>query len=410
MKIAMVSEHANPLADFGGPDAGGQNVHVAELSAALTRLGHDVTVYTRRDGSDAPTVVSAPSGYRVQLVNAGPPSRIPKDDIFSYLDEFADELFDAFLRDRPDVVHAHFWMSALASILSTKPLRLPVVVTFHALGAVKKQYQGADDTSPASRIAMETVIARHADAVIATSTEESFALIRMGTRRNDVTVIPCGVDVDTFATPAITSLLGTRSAPHLLCAVGRLVARKGFDVAIDALTRVDNAELVIVGGPADGGVLDDPEGARLNERAEALGVADRVRLLGRVSRTDMPSILQDSDLVLCTPWYEPFGMVPLEAMSAGTPVVASAVGGLRDTVRDGLTGDLVAPRNPAELAGAVGRLLADPARRRRYAQAGTQRVRECYTWSHVAHESARVYSRVADEYAVPAVAIGRSHA
>ncbi|MGC5245973.1 glycosyltransferase [Gordonia sp. DT219] len=395
MKIAMVSEHASPLADFGGPDAGGQNVHVAELAAALTRDGHDVTVYTRRDRKHAPVVVTADAGYRVHHINAGPPQSIPKDDIFPHLGAFADELGEALIADRPHVIHAHFWMSGLAAILAGKPLGLPVVVTYHALGAEKRRFQGSEDTSPPSRIAMETVIARHADMIAATCTEEVFALSRMGAPTDRVTVVPCGVDLDAFAAPADPpAVLTPRRTSHRVVSVGRLVPRKGFEVAIEALAEVPDTELVIVGGPADGDVLDDPEGARLWSRAQELGVADRVLLTGRMDRDMMPAILQCGDLVLCTPWYEPFGMVPLEAMSAGTPVVAAAVGGLRDTVASGVCGELVPPRDPHALAETLNALLADRNRIDGYSAAGLERVRTRYTWARVASETARIYRRV----------------
>lgn len=404
MRIAMVSEHANPLADFGGPDTGGQNVHVAELSAALTRQGHDVTVYTRRDDPDVPQVVTATAGYRVHHVTAGPRRRIPKDDIYPHLGAFADELADVFSVERPDVVHAHFWMSGVVSLLSASPLDIPVAVTFHALGAEKRRFQGAEDTSPRSRIAMETVVARHADMIVATCSAEAFELARMGASPRRTSIHPCGVDVDTFA-PSVAPAdpLGGRRARHRVVSVGRLVPRKGFDTAIDALAALPDAELVIVGGPADRPVLDDQEGARLWSRACDRGVQDRLRMPGQMPRETMPAILGSADLVTCTPWYEPFGMVPLEAMASGTPVVAAAVGGLRDTVRDGVTGELVPPRNPGALAESLRSLLDDPGRRASYAQQGLDRVRSRYTWGRIADDLARVYHRLhTDTVDVPA--------
>ena len=152
MKISMVSEHANPLAVLGEVDAGGQNLHVAELSAALRRQGHDVTVYTRRDDLAQPEQVRAPAGYRVVYVPAGPAEYVPKDQLLPHMTEFGRALARAWQRDRPDVVHAHFWMSGLAALLATRGTGIPVVQTFRALGAVQKRYQGASDTSPPERV------------------------------------------------------------------------------------------------------------------------------------------------------------------------------------------------------------------------------------------------------------------
>ena len=152
MRIAMVSEHASPLAVLGGVDAGGQNVHVAALSDELARRGHAVSVFTRRDDPDFSDRVRLPSGVEVVHVAAGPPEPLPKDDLLPHMFRFARVLRNAWEEEPPDVVHAHFWMSGVASLEAASALSLPVVETFHALGVVKRRHQGADDTSPAERL------------------------------------------------------------------------------------------------------------------------------------------------------------------------------------------------------------------------------------------------------------------
>ena len=177
MRIAMVSEHASPLAVLGGVDAGGQNVHVAALSLALAARGHEVTVYTRRDDPDAPLQVPLGPGVEVVNVPAGPAEQLPKDELLPFMPEFGRWLASTWSRDGlPDVVHAHFWMSGLAALHATQAIRVPVVQTFHALGTVKRRYQGDRDTSPANRIAMETRIGRQADMIVATCTDEAAEL------------------------------------------------------------------------------------------------------------------------------------------------------------------------------------------------------------------------------------------
>ncbi|WP_084489133.1 glycosyltransferase [Nocardia niwae] len=391
MKIAMVSEHASPLAALGGVDAGGQNVHVAELSAALCRQGHEVTVYTRREEARAPRTVTAEQGYRVVHVPAGPARPLPKDELLPYMDEFG-----AFLRQqwhdcRPDVAHAHFWMSGLAALQAARASGIPVVQTFHALGVVKRRHQGADDTSPPERVRLEQLIAEQTDRIIATCTDEVFELARMGVPRSKTSVIPCGVDLEQF-TP--DGAIAPRSAEHRMVSVGRLVPRKGFDTAITALAGLPNTELVLVGGPDDGDVADDPEGRRLLELADGLGVRDRLHMLGQVPRTRMAPLLRSADVAVCTPWYEPFGITPLEAMACGVPVVATAVGGLIDTVVDGVTGRLVPPHAPAQLIDAVGDLLAAPVIRQRFGHAGRDRVEARYSWDRIAMETLHAYRRV----------------
>jgi glycosyltransferase involved in cell wall biosynthesis len=168
------------------------------------------------------------------------------------------------------------------------------------------------------------------------------------------------------------------------------VPRKGYDIVIEALTRLPETELLIAGG-AD--ATPEPGHDRLVGVAERFGVADRVRLIGPVARADMPALLRSGDLVICSPWYEPFGLVPLEAMACGVPVVASAVGGMLDTVVDSVTGALVPPRDPAALAGVVGALLASPDQRAQLARAGLERARSRYSWDQVAADTAAVYEQ-----------------
>ncbi|WP_199430119.1 glycosyltransferase [Qaidamihabitans albus] len=390
MKIAMVSEHASPLAALGEVDAGGQNVHVAELSAGLTRAGHDVTVYTRRDADDLPGEVRTPGGYRVVHVPAGPARHVPKDELLPHMGSFAEYLEHAWAADRPDLVHAHFWMSGLASVLAARAHDLPVVQTFHALGVVKRRYQGEEDTSPPERIRLERLVGRSATRVAATCSDEVFELARLGLPRDRMSVVPCGVDLTRFDPAGPRSPRGHR---HRIVSVGRLVPRKGFDVAIAALPALPDTELVIAGGPERGRLADDAEARRLLDYARRLGVADRVRMPGQVARPDMPALLRSADAVVCTPWYEPFGIVPLEAMACGVPVVAAAVGGLTDTVVDGVTGTLVPPKDPDGLATALRRLLGEGALRDAYGIAGADRARCRYSWDRIAADTQRVYER-----------------
>src|SRR3954452_14657103 len=196
MRIAMVSEHASPLAVLGGVDAGGQNVHVAALATALGRRGDEVVVHTRRDDATLPRRGRLAPGVDVDHVRAGPPTALPKDELLPHMDAFASDLREQWSAQRPDVVHTHFWMSAVAALTAARPLGIPVVHTFHALGTVKRRQQGANDTSPAERLGLERWIAGAVARIVATCTDEVFELLRMGADRRAITVIPCGVDVD----------------------------------------------------------------------------------------------------------------------------------------------------------------------------------------------------------------------
>jgi len=390
VRVAMVSEHASPLAALGGADAGGQNVHVAALSAALARRGAEVVVHTRRDDPALPARVAVAPGVTVEHVDAGPPVPIPKDELLPHMDELAARLRRSWRADPPDVVHAHFWMSGLAALTAGRPLGLPVVQTFHALGVVKRRHQGTKDTSPPGRLRNERFLAREADRIVATCSDEVFELVRMGADLRRITVVPCGVDLGLFRPdgPAEPRDPG-RSR---LLVVSRLVERKGIGSVITALAELPETELVVAGGPPVRRLAEDPEARRLAAQAERLGMAGRVRFRGQVEPGDLPALYRSADLVVCVPWYEPFGIVPLEAMACGVPVVASAVGGLVDSVVDGVAGVHVPPRRPDLLARVLAGLLADPARRSALGAAGARRARRRYGWDRIARGTLDVYA------------------
>jgi len=398
MKIAMISEHASPLAALGGVDAGGQNVHVAALSEALAKRGHHVTVYTRRDATKLPERVRVGRGLEVVHVDAGPARHVPKDDLLPYMGELADGVARDWGQRPPDVVHGHFWMSGLAALdAARRPetgYRVPMLQTFHALGTVKRRHQGAEDTSPEERRWLEPGVGRSADRIIATCSDEVFELKAMGIATGKISIAPCGVDLNFFSPEGPVA---ARKRRYRILSVGRLVPRKGVDLVIRSLPYLkaagfEDVELLIVGGGGDSTVMHkDPEIRRLLDLAAELGVSGHVTLQGQVPRAEMPGIFRSADAVVCAPWYEPFGIVPLEAMACGVPVVAAAVGGLRDTVVDHATGLHVPPRDPEAIASALSLLLENPTLRAKLGQAGERRARTRYSWDRVAAETEKAY-------------------
>jgi glycosyltransferase involved in cell wall biosynthesis len=390
MKVAMVSEHASPLAVLGGVDAGGQNVHVASLGTALADHGVDVVIHTRRDDAHLPRRVALAPGVVVDHVPGGPPAPLPKDELLPHMVEFARDLRRSWEADRPDVVHAHFWMSGLAALDAARPFDIPVVETFHALGVVKRRHQGAKDTSPRPRVSAEAMIARRAVHLVATCTDEVRELVNIGADPGRISVIPCGVDLTRFRPDGPSD--ERRRGRRRVVVVSRLVERKGIGNVIEALRAVPNTELIVAGGPPAAELDFDPEVRRLRRLIDHHGVADRVTLRGQVSRDDLPALLRSADVVVCVPWYEPFGIVPLEAMACGVPVVASAVGGLLDTVVDGRTGVHVPPRRPDLLGPVLARLLDEPDRRRKMGAAGARRARAHYGWPTVAAATLDTYA------------------
>jgi glycosyltransferase involved in cell wall biosynthesis len=394
LTIALVSEHASPLAALGGVDAGGQNVHVACLAGALADRGHRVTVYTRRDAPDLPCRVELRDGVEVHHVPAGPAEPLPKDELLPYMGEFGRYLARGWRTRAPDLVHSHYWMSGLAALRATRAHGLPLLHTYHALGTVKRRHQRHADTSPPERIPGEVKVGLGCDRVVATCRDEAAELTRMGIPPHKIGIVPCGVDPDRFTPKGPAAPRGPH--PHRLLQLGRLVPRKGAAVAVAALARLPGTELVVVGGPPADRLDDDPEVRRLRGIARDAGVADRVRFTGAVPSEEVPPLLRSADVVVCPADYEPFGIVPLEAMACGVPVVASAVGGQLDTVADPGTGRLVPPRDPEALARAVAGLLADPAAREARGAAGRRRVLSRYGWGRVAAATEAAYCEVLD--------------
>jgi D-inositol-3-phosphate glycosyltransferase len=340
---------------IAGPRDGGQNVHLGALAVALAQRGHSVTVHTRRDDVGLPDSVPYAPGVTVEHVRAGPARLVARDQLLPHVREFAGHLSRRWAVRAPDVVHAHSWTSGLATLDGARGLGIPVVQTFHALGEVERRHR--QDAGPPERIRLEAQVGREAAAVIAMSTAQVAELEAYGIPSGAIRTVPYGVDVGRFRPDGPVARRGNR--PRLLT-IGRLVPQKGIDTVIEALCHLRDVELVVAGGPDRTELERDPEAVRLRRLALARGVAGRVLFMGRVPHEEVPALIRSADVVVSASWYEPFGMVPVEAMACGVAVVVSAVGGHLDTVVDGVTGLYVPPRVPSALAGRLRRLLTDP--------------------------------------------------
>ena len=390
MRLAMISEHASPLATLGGEDSGGQNVYVAELARQLGTMGHEVDVFTRRDDGGLPKVVPFSEGVRVVNVTAGPARAVPKDDIFRFMPDFRDAVY-RFAGEEAvpyDLVHANFWMSGWVACEAKRDLGLPFAQTFHALGEVKRREQGEADTSPPERREAEMRIVEEADRILATCPAEVEELTTLyGADQPKLSLVPCGVDGETFRPGdrhEARDSLGLPDAPTVVY-VGRLVPRKGVDTLIQAFARLPEslgARLVVVGGEPGPG--PSPEAVRLSGLAGSLGVSQCITLVGSRPQAELGHYYGAADVAVSVPHYEPFGMTPLEAMACATPVVGSRVGGIKWSVADGETGLLVPPRDPEALAKSLTRLLSDGPLRESMGRAARRRVEELFTWERVA--------------------------
>ena len=423
-RIAFISEHASPLALLGGTDSGGQNVYVANLSRELARLGYLVDVYTRRDHPLQAAVVEWKTGVRVIHVNAGPAVTLPKERLLPHMEAFAQAMLQ-MMRSHGwtyDLVHANFFMSGMVARRLRRDAGLPFVITFHALGRVRRQCQGSADGFPDERFIIEEALMREADGVIAECEQDRDDMRALyEARPARLAIVPCGFDPDELwpVRETARASLGLPAQGFIVLQLGRMVPRKGVDNVIRALHCLRHehgvaAQLLVVGGdsPAScasgastaavsaasaarhGAPPEDAELRRLSALAAELGIAPQVSFTGAQPRERLREYYSAANVFVTTPWYEPFGITPLEAMACATPVIGSEVGGIRTTVIDRKTGFLVPPNDPARLASRLALLAREPRLAEKLGWAGLRRAHRHFTWRRVAMQMASVYRSV----------------
>jgi D-inositol-3-phosphate glycosyltransferase len=396
LRVAVLSVHTCPLAALGAKETGGMNVYVRETARELGRMGVGVDVFTRSQNATVPRVVALGHGARVIHVEAGPEAPVPREDVHRHLDEFVDGVraFATGEETGYDLVHAHYWLSGVAGLRLREVWGTPLVQMFHTLGRLKNTVaQAPAEREPELRIAEEARLVAAADRIVAASVVERAHLSWYYQARPErVDVIPCGVDTELFqpmARAAAKDLLELGPEPLLLY-VGRLAPIKGLDTLLEAMRRLPlGATLLVVGGEQD--EPDRDHGARLRQLATSLGLEARVRFLRAQPQHRLRLFYAAADATVVPSYYESFGMVALEAMACGSPVVASRVGGLATTVKDGTTGVLVPEGDPRALADALGRLLADAPLRERLSREATRWAHE-HRWPCVAEAVCRLYS------------------
>ena len=409
-RIAFLSEHASPIALLGGADAGGQNVYVDEVSRNLARRGYAVDVFTRRDTPDASEITQWAPGVRVIQLLAGPPQPRPKDELWPYMSEFRDSFLRFMIRDEAQysLIHGNFWMSGWVATELCRRLHIPAVQIFHATGKTKKRHQKKVDTSPGDRVKTEMGIVRDVDRLIAQCPYERDELVYdYRADPGKVVIIPSAVNTNIFhpiAQAEAREHIGLPRDERIIVYVGRMLPRKDIRNIVRALALLpdDNnnprVSLMVVGGESvEPDPIATPEIGELQRLAAELGVLDRVRFIGKRQANELRYYYSAGDVVVTTPWYEPFGLTPLEAMACGRPVIGSAVGGLTFTITEGETGFLVPPRNPESLAERLQFLLTQPEMSARMGKAARKRVESEFTWSIVAMRTAALYDSVLAE-------------
>jgi glycosyltransferase involved in cell wall biosynthesis len=400
LRIAMISEHASPLATLGGVDAGGQNIYVANVARCLAKAGHHVDVLTRRDDAAVPPVSDLRPGARVIQIDAGPPSFVPKERLLDYMPAFARVSTELLRHSVPyDLVHANFFMSGVVARRLKATLGLPYVMTFHALGLVRREHQREADAFPPERTEIERQLAADADHIIAECPQDRSDLLRLyGADGSRMSIVPCGFDSEEFrpmSRARARAELGLDPNEFIVLQLGRLVPRKGVDNVIRSLAHLPPdvpARVLVVGGESrEPDEAMTPEIGRLRAVAREAGVNARVTFTGQRQRSELRRYYAAANVFATTPWYEPFGITPLEAMACGVPVVGSAVGGIQYSVTDGVTGFLVPPHDPVALAARLLELYRNPALAAALGRAGIRRARSMFTWEEVARQLAEVY-------------------
>ncbi len=393
MRIAQVSYHTNPLAPLGGRQTGGMNVYVSELARELAKRGHHVDIFTRREG-EAPELTPLAPNLRLVQLTAGPPAPLEKELLTPFVPAFSAELsrFAASEGERYDLVHSHYWQGIAAGEPFAREQGAPHLVMFHTLGEVKNRARVSEE-EPGERIRRERDLAASADAIITASVHEHDLLARhYDADPARMVSIPCGIDTDLFHPrdrEACRRALGIEQDRPVLLWVGRLEKLKGVDILIDAVAQLEDPHvlLLVVGG--DGQALR----AELEAQAQAAGLAESVRFTGAAPHDDLPAWYSAADVCVVPSYYESFGLVAVEAMACGTPVVASRVGGLVSTVTDGVNGYLIPWRCPEPFAEKLDVLLRNPELRANFARAASDSVQR-FRWDEIARRMESLYEDV----------------
>ncbi len=415
MNIAMLSVHTCPLAALGGKETGGMNVYVRELSRELAERGHCVDIFTRSQDPAVPhEVPGLEIGARVFHVPAGPEAPYNKHRLFDYLPQFTRGVQHvAEIEDiRYDVYHSHYWLSGWVAREMQKFQPAPVVQMFHTLGAMKNKVARREyDRETERRIEIEREMMQFVDCLIAATPRDREHMIELyDAPPQNICVIPPGVDTRLFRPVERSEAkahIGSPDDHHMVLFVGRIDPIKGLDIWFRAMALVleEKPELrgklcvCIIGGDVDEEAPLDAETARLVELRNSLGLEDSVNFLGKRSQDELPYYYSAADIVVMPSLYESFGMVALEAMACGTPVVASDVGGLSFVVRDGETGMLVPEGDPRALADTLEHLLCEPDLRTRLGKRGVEVAHE-YAWTSIASRIEEVYGELVERQAM----------
>ena len=404
-RIATVMVHTSPLDQPGIGDAGGMNIYVAESAERMAAMGVDVDIFTRRTDEDVDDVVEIAKGVRVRQINMGPVHGVTKEQLPALIPALSAELAQMLAKDSYDLIHSHYWISGKIAMPAASRLSIPLVHTMHTMARVKNLNLAEGETpEPMIRVQGETQVVASANALIANTDAEAASLVSLYDACPDnVSVVSPGVDLYSFTAgagrAAAREAIGIPKDAHVLAFVGRIQPHKGPEVLIRAVaemlthsSHLRSKLIVLVMGGASGAGTGEVD--RLKDLASWLGISDVVRFENPVPRNELPQWYRAADLV-CVPSYsESFGLVALEAQACGTPVVATAVGGLRTAIADGISGVLVDGHDPKAWSSVIARLLNEPQRRVLLSMGAIEHASH-FGWDATARGTLDIYDRVA---------------
>jgi D-inositol-3-phosphate glycosyltransferase len=402
-RIATLMVHTSPLDQPGAGDAGGMNIYVVESAERMAAMGVSVDIFTRRHNPDLPDIVELSSGVRVRHLNIGACSAT-KEELPALIPNLSDAFSAVLEGEKYDVLHSHYWISGKVAMPVAKKFGIPLAHTMHTMARVKNMNLAEGERpEPMIRVQGETQVVAAADALIANTDAEAASLVSLYEACPDnVSVVSPGVDLYTFTAgsgrKAAREAVGLPQDAHILAFVGRIQPHKGPEVLIRAVAEMLNHSphlrpklITVIMGGASGSGLGEVE--RLKDLVSWLNISDVVRFENPVPRAQLPQWYRAADLV-CVPSYsESFGLVALEAQACGTPVVATAVGGLRTAVADGISGVLVDGHDPRAWSSVLARLIQEPQRRVLLSMGAIEHASH-FGWDATARGTLDIYDRI----------------
>lgn len=399
-RIALISVHGDPAVEIGKEEAGGQNVYVRQVGEALARRGWQVDMFTRKSNATQSTIVEHSPNCRTIRLVAGPEKFVPRQKIYEYVPVFVKELVKFQQQEgfEYQLIHTNYWLSAAVGMELKKVQPIQQIHTYHSLGAVKYSSVSTIPMIANTRLAIEKACLETAERIVATSPQEKEHMRSLVSKKGNIDIIPCGTDIHRFG--SISPLearrrLGIPSVSQVILYVGRFDKRKGIETLVRAVSRstlrgLTNLQLIIGGGSRPG-QSDGIERDRIEAIVDEVGIREFTTFPGRLGNEQLSLYYAAANVCVVPSHYEPFGLVAIEAMASGTPVVASDVGGLQFTVVPEQTGLLCPPEDEVAFASAIDRILSQPEWRIELGKAARKRVEDLFSWDGVAAQLSDLY-------------------